>query len=93
MSHYAIIYLGVYYDFYINALTGAFLSLFNTIRSFLFINKDKFKRLFYLLLLIIFETVIVVNCYYTWNGFISLFPTIGSIIRTYCLWQSNDHNV
>lgn len=25
----------------------------------------------------------------TWQGFISIFPTIGSFIRTYCLWQSN----
>lgn len=75
------------YDFYIKAYTGAFLSIFNTIRSFLFINKDKFSKILYFFLLILFETVIVVNCYYTWNGYISLFPTTGSIIRTYCLWQ------
>lgn len=25
----------------------------------------------------------------TWEGMISLLPTIGSVIRTYCLWQAN----
>lgn len=24
-----------------------------------------------------------------WNGYISLLPTIGSVIRTYCLWKTN----
>lgn len=26
---------------------------------------------------------------FDWGGLISLLPTIGSIIRTYCLWQSS----
>ena len=38
---------------------------------------------------IFFEGIIIVNCLLTWSGLISLLPTIGSIIRTYCLWQSN----
>ena len=28
------------------------------------------------------------NCVVTWEGYISLLPTIGSMIRAYCLWQS-----
>ena len=40
-------------------------------------------------MLILFGLIIIINCFYTWGGFISLLPTIGSIIRTYCLWQSN----
>ena len=31
----------------------------------------------------------MVNCILTWGGLISLLPTIGSLIRTYCLWQNN----
>ena len=77
------------YDFTIQAYTGAFLSLFNSIRSFIFINKDKFSKIFYFILLLIFESIIIANCYFTWIGYISLLPTIGSIVRTYCLWQSN----
>ena len=34
------------------------------------------------------EGIIITNCYFSWAGWISLLPTIGSIIRTYCLWQS-----
>ena len=44
------------YDFTIQAYTGAFLSLFNSIRSFIFINKDKFSKIFYFILLLIFES-------------------------------------
>lgn len=77
------------YNFIISAFTGAFLSIINLIRSFLFINKKKFNKRVYLIMLIIFESITIINCLYTWQGFISLLPTIGSIIRTYCLWQSN----
>lgn len=77
------------YNFIISAFTGAFLSIINLIRSFLFINKKKFSKRVYLIMLIIFESITIINCLYTWQGIISLLPTIGSIIRTYCLWQSN----
>ena len=77
------------YSFIINAFTGAFLSIINFIRTFIFMQSVKNKRNIYVFILIMFESIIVLNCIYTWNGIISLLPTIGSIIRTYCLWQSN----
>lgn len=77
------------YDFIIGAFTGAILSIINVIRTSIFRQSDKINRKVYVLLLFIFESIIVINCVYTWNGFISLLPTIGSIIRTYCLWQSD----
>lgn len=77
------------YDFIISAYTGAILSIVNFIRTFLFIRKDKIHKLIYLLILFLFESIIILNCIFTWAGWISLLPTIGSIIRTYCLWQSN----
>lgn len=77
------------YDFIISAFTGAVLSIINFIRTCLFINKDKFSKKVYVLILLIFETIIAINCIFTWNGVISLLPTIGSMIRAYCLWQSN----
>ena len=76
------------YAFTISAFTGAVLGIINFIRSCLFINKDKFNKKFYLLLLIIFELLVVTNCIFTYEGVISLLPTVGSVIRTYCLWQS-----
>jgi len=77
------------YDFIISAFTGAVLSIINFIRTCLFINKDKFNGKIYILILILFESLIVINCIFTWGGLISLLPTIGSMIRAYCLWQSN----
>lgn len=77
------------YSFIINAFTGAFLSIINFIRTYIFMQSEKIKRKIYVFVLIIFESIIILNCIYTWNGMISLLPTIGSIIRTYCLWQSN----
>ena len=77
------------YDFIISAYTGAVLSIINFIRTFIFINKNKINKKIYLFILIFFEGIIIINCVLTWNGLISLLPTIGSIIRTYCLWQSN----
>ena len=77
------------YDFIITAYTGAVLSLINFIRTFIFMNKNKINKIVYVVILFFFESIIVVNCILTWNGSISLLPTIGSIIRTYCLWQSN----
>lgn len=77
------------YDFIICAYTGAILSIVNFIRTFLFINKEKFNKYIYILILFLFEGITIVNCVFTWVGLISLLPTIGSLIRTYCLWQSN----
>lgn len=77
------------YDFIISAYTGAVLSIINFIRTFIFINKNKINKKIYLFILIFFEGIIIINCLVTWNGLISILPTIGSIIRTYCLWQSN----
>ncbi len=77
------------YNFVIYAYTGAILGLINFIRSFIYISKDKINKVIYIFILLFFEGIIIVNCIVTWNGYISIFPTIGSIIRTFCLWQSN----
>lgn len=77
------------YDFIVQAYTGAILSIINFIRTMLFINKEKFSKTMYLFIFFIFEIVIMINCIFTWQGYISLLPTIGSMIRVYCLWQTN----
>ena len=77
------------YDFIISAFTGAILSIINVLRTILFINKEEYGKKFYLFLLFLFEGIIITNCCISWAGPISLLPTIGSMIRTYCLWQSD----
>lgn len=80
--------LAFIYDALITAYTGAVVELINFIRSLLFANKRRLGHIFYIGLLAIFEIFIIVNCYITWVGWISLLPTVASVIRTYCLWQS-----
>lgn len=77
------------YSFTIGALTGAFINVINFIRSGLFVRRDEFGRFSYLLILVFFDLVILGNCLLTWVGPVSLLPTIGSLVRTYCLWQSD----
>lgn len=43
------------YNFIISAYTGAVLSVINFIRTFLFINKGKFNKIIYLVILFVFE--------------------------------------
>ena len=77
------------YSFITGALTGAVINIINFIRSGLFINRDKFGRIAYLFILLFFDAIILANCYLTWDGPASLLPTIGSLVRTYCLWQTD----
>lgn len=77
------------YCFYIYAVTSAILSIINMIRTILFMEKDKFSKGIYFIVLLIFEIIIILNCKFTWAGYVSLLPTIGSLFRSYCLWQSD----
>lgn len=77
------------YDLWINAYTAAAIDLVNVIRSSFFIKKEKFSKKVYFALLIIFETIIVISCIFTWEGLFCLLPTLASMIRTFCLWHSN----
>lgn len=81
------------YDFIILAYTGAILSIINFIRTFLFINKEKFSKTLYLIILFLFESIIIVNCILTWGGLISLLPTILLITGIYAVWKNDiKHN-
>ena len=53
------------YNFIISAYTGAVLSVINFIRTFLFINKGKFNKIIYLVILFVFEGGIIINCIMT----------------------------
>lgn len=77
------------YDFFIGAYTGAFLSIINLTRTMIFIKRERFAKMLYIGVLLIFESITVVNCILTYQGLISLLPPIGSIIRTFYLWQTN----
>lgn len=70
----------------VGALTGTFLGVINFIRTYLFANKDIFSKKAYFVLFLFFEFLVIFNCVITFDGLISLFPTMASIIGVYCLW-------
>lgn len=79
--------LQLIYDLLIGATTAAITELVDVIRSAIFVYRSKFGNLIYLLILIAFELFIVGNCIVTWEGWLSLLPTIGAMTRTYAAWQ------
>lgn len=75
------------YCFLAGAITGGILSTLCIFRSILFANSKKIKPRTYKNLLFVFYAIVIVNCFITWSGPISILPTIGSLFRTYALWQ------
>lgn len=77
------------YSLCIGAVTGAVINVINFIRSGLFIGRNRFGRWQCFAILVVFDVIIMVNCVLTWAGSVSLLPTIGSLVHTYCLWQTD----
>lgn len=79
--------LQLLYDLLIGAFTAAIAEAIDVVRSTLFVYREKFGRIVYFAMLVIFEAIIVISCVLTWDGWISLLPTIGGMVRTYAAWQ------
>lgn len=79
--------LQLLYDLLIGAFTAAIAEAIDVVRSTLFVYREKFSRIVYVAMLVIFEAIIVISCVLTWDGAISLLPTIGGMVRTYAAWQ------
>lgn len=75
--------------FLLGALTGAVISVINTIRClvFYFFKKKDMKPS--IIVLIIFEIVAIISGSISWQNMWSLIPIIVTVIYTYGLWQDN----
>lgn len=73
----------------LSALTGALVSLLNTIRCVVFylIKKKDLKPS--LIVLLVFEVITIITGIITWDGLSSILPIIGTFVYTYGLWQDN----
>ena len=76
------------YELLIGAFTAAVGEGIDVVRSVFFVYKEKFSSTLYSLLLVIFEAIIIVSCIITWDGPLSLLPTLGTMFRTYAAWQT-----
>lgn len=73
----------------LSALTGALVSLLNTIRCVVFYLIKKKDLQPSLLVLLLFEVITIIAGIITWQDIYSILPIIGTMIYTYGLWQDN----
>lgn len=79
--------------FLLGAYTGGFLNIIGMARSGSFIYKDKNKFMKTYTLPAIFMLIYIANAILTWEGFITLLPTAGSMIICLTIWQHNTKNI
>lgn len=75
--------------FLLNAITGAVVSIINTIRCIIFYYYKKKDMKPSLIILLIFEIIAVVSGIMSWQNIWSTIPIIVTVIYTYGLWQDN----
>ena len=75
--------------FLLNAMTGAIISIINTIRCIIFYYYKKKDKKPSLMILLIFEIVAIVSGMMSWQNMWSVIPIIVTVIYTYGLWQDN----
>ena len=75
--------------FLLNAISGAVISIINTIRCIIFYYYKKKDKKPSLIILFIFEIVAIVSGMMSWQNMWSVIPIIVTLIYTYGLWQDN----
>lgn len=75
--------------FLLNAITGAVVSIINTIRCIIFYYYKKKDMKPSIIILLIFEIIAVISGIMSWQNIWSIIPIIVTIIYTYGLWQDN----
>lgn len=75
--------------FLLNAITGAVVSIINTIRCIIFYYYKKKDIKPSIIILLIFEIIAVVSGIMSWQNIWSIIPIIVTVIYTYGLWQDN----
>lgn len=75
--------------FLLNAITGAVISVINTIRCIIFYYYKKKDKKPSLIVLLIFEIIAIVSGITSWQNICSIIPIIVTVVYTYGLWQDN----
>lgn len=73
--------------------TGAVINFVGMFRSWSFMYKGKNKFTSGIYLPAIFLTIYIINGIVTWEGIITLVPTIASVIFCLVIWQHNTKNI
>ena len=75
------------------AFTGAIMNGMMVTRNLVFNQKDKKKWASHKAWLFIFMIALVFVCALSWQGWISILPTIGLMLGTYGIWQNSPKKI
>lgn len=75
--------------FLLGALTGAVVSVLNTIRCLVFYFYKKKDLKPSIVILLVFEAIAIISGAFSWQNMWSLIPIVVTVIYTYGLWQDN----
>ena len=75
--------------FLLNAVTGAIISILDTIRCIVFYIYEKKNLKPSLPILLTFEAIVIISGIISWQNGWSIIPVITSVVFTYGLWQDN----
>ncbi|MGI5842315.1 MAG: GNAT family N-acetyltransferase [Christensenellales bacterium] len=79
--------------FLLGSITGAIINLVGIVRSSSFMYKDKNKFMSTLAMPMIINALYALNCALTWDGWITLVPTVASFIKCFNMWQNNSKSI
>lgn len=77
----------------LSAWSGAISNIVSLIRTILFMYKGKNKCFKQNIILYLVISAYIITGIFTYNGIISLFPIIVSILYAVCLWQDKVKNI
>ena len=72
--------------FYLNAISGCLMNAMTLVRNIIF---RKFKDKVPIIYLIIIISLMIILSIFSYNGVISLLPTIGVVLYSIAIWQDN----
>lgn len=79
--------------FLLGSMTGAVINLVGIVRSTSFMYKGKNKFLNSYIMPAIIHALYFLNAIFTWEGIITIVPTVASFLKCHTLWQNNTKTI
>ncbi len=79
--------------FLLGSMTGAIINIVGILRSSTFMYKDKNKFMNSYVMPTIIHALYFFNAIFTWEGWITMVPTIASFLKCHTLWQNNTKTI
>ena len=79
--------------FLLGSMTGAIINLVGILRSSTFMYKDKNNFMKSYTMPSVIHLLYFLNAIFTWEGYITLIPTIASFMKCHTMWQNNTKTI